>query len=751
MGKREKNLAVLALLSIAQAIQASAVVALVLGNIPKTSPLTKTVLPEWQALLRPEWEVLEYRLFVLVAMACMFGWVYLKRKELEDGNLYAQIKSYLFVEIILAALFLCAGFQMSVYPFRADLAHAGIIALTVVALIVKIFWKALKEWGAAWRQLVKEMVLHPSWPGVSICLSMALIAAIIYIPNPQAVVARFFFGEQYHHNDSFVMGPAFAHTVGIVPDVDVISQYGIGFPILIAEASKIFGGFSYVNVLNVFIWGTLIYYLLWFFLLRAWWQSSVWALVAILWGIKWQMFHEGAYPLVFTYGSMTVMRYLYDVLYFGCLYMFLWRANTRYLFLAAACCGFGVFYLTSEGIYASASFMVFLVVMAILINRKYVPEVFKISKKQWAVAIAIIPTVFALCLYGAVGPHMFTKDFWMKAGEFIGYFTGGFGLAPLTQNFEQREFWRGFTGFIIPIGYLFSLLMAIGFLVFKRLDYKSMAFIVVLSVYGLGTYHYYIARSTGTSYAVVCLPLVFSAVFWLKALCEQKKFQAAAIGMLLAACFALGTNHLFISYPNIFNWSHNPMVDLKVAQPLPAGGPYFNHLFRDTTDDMRVGKNSLGNTDEQLWAENNFASDDQLVEYYRQASNFSQDVDLITQLTNPLDRVPLMSSFEITMLMQANRQPYFYYFPLVISRPMNMRTFAAISIYTKDQLKATIDQLEEDKPLYIFIERVFLSDAVPKAYFFRYPTTMLLLEYVRQHYAPYKEGQYLTAMKRIAL
>ena len=63
--------------------------------------------------------------------------------------------------------------------------------------------------------------------------------------------------------------------------------------------------------------------------------------------IKWQMFHPGVYPFVFTYGSATPMRYSYDVVYFWCIWMHIKTGEKEWLWGAAAACGFGIYYLTS--------------------------------------------------------------------------------------------------------------------------------------------------------------------------------------------------------------------------------------------------------------------------------------------------------------------------------------------------------------------------------------------------------------------
>ena len=146
------------------------------------------------------------------------------------------------------------------------------------------------------------------------------------------------------------------------------------------------------------------------------------------------------------------------------------------------------------------------------------------------------------------------------------------------------------------------------------------------------------------------------------------------LACIALAAYALVTNHNYVSYPNIVNLSRNPLVDPWVVNPLPDGRSYFNHLFSQLPVDTRLPFNSLGETDEKLRSEKDFAGDEDLRKYYTREFDFSQDARLIDDLVPPQEKVALVSSFETKILMDARRQPFFYYVPLVISRPMHMRT-----------------------------------------------------------------------------
>ena len=345
-----------------------------------------------------------------------------------------------------------------------------------------------------------------------------------------------------------------------------------------------------------------------------------------------------------------------------------------------------------------------------------------------------------------------TAQFWNNIGEFINYFLSGFGLEHMYKTLLDHKYLESLMGFVLPMFYVLTLLIFLGRLAFN-LSPKEEWMVVVLCFYGMGTYHYYIARSTGTSYYAVILPLVFVLGYWLKmvinSLQENRRTPVRLVLAALAA-WALLTNHMFLAYPNIVNLSSHPLTDPKVALPLPAdGNPYFNHLFRNFNPELKLSFNSLGSTQEEILAESDFADDNALIDYYRRNSSFSQDARLIDSLTAPSDEIPLISGFETEILMHANRKTFFYYFPLIISRPMTMRSFEVCSIYTTDQLAKTIKKFEDTKPPYVFMERIYMVNEVPKSFLFEYPSLIPLINYVRTHYTLVAQGEFLVALKRM--
>jgi len=742
-----RNLFFLTFLALLWAWQVMMVMAYGLGHYPAHSALSTQVLPEWQFLLKAEWKPFIYRLSLIAAVVFEIALLWINRRNVDTKDLFKEWKTYLTIEAIVTFLWTSAAFKMIVYADHPELATGAFKILLIASLISKVFYHRWQAWGKKCWEWCFGKIPNPYCPPIAEWAVPLILFVLIYIPNIEAIVARMFIGEQFHHNDSFIMGPGWAYLSGQVPDVDIISQYGIGFVVVISRIAQFLGGYTYEHVMSVMVIGTLLYYIAWYLLLRQWLGSIMLVLAVMLLAIKWQMFHPGVFPFVFTYGSTTPIRYIYDVVYFWCLWMHIKTGHKKWLWGAGAACGFGIYYLTSEGLYGTASFDAYILLL----------YVFPQWRKRFSMRLRdsmlwVFPFIMAfLFLTMTIGYHIATAQFWNNLGEFITYFTSGFGLEPMYKTLQDHKYLESLLGFVLPMGYVLTLLILLSRLAFN-LSPKEDWLAVVLCFYGLGGYHYYIARSMGTSYYAVILPLVFVMGFWSKMIIgclKENKRTAVRLVLVVLAAWALLTNRMFMAYPNMINLSNHPLTDLRVALPLPDGGFYFNHLFRNFNPALKLKFNSLGGTDEGILAETDFKDDAALVDYYRKYSRFTEDVHLIASLTAHSEEVPLISGFETEMLMQANRKTFFYYFPLLITRPMKMRSFEVCSIYTTDQLAKTINKFEKVKPPYVFMERIYMVNEVPNAFLYEYPSLIPLINYVRTHYTPVAQGKFLVALKRI--
>lgn len=690
-------------------------------------------------------------IFSLAGIAVHGFCVVLMRARLGDQGMIRGLKSFLLIESILTALLLSAFFKVIVYDDRPILATWIFWALTALTALNKIFWPEIKTIFVKSDALIRRLAKAKYFPPIFAAVFAAFTALLIYVPNPEGALARIFIGEQFHHWDSFVMGPGMAYSTGSVLNVEVVSRYGLGMPIIVSHLTKIFGGFTHLNVLIVLIAVCIAYYVLWYLLLSRWLGVFI-AAIVILVAVRTQMFHTGTYPFVFTYPSATPMRFCFDILFMASVFGHLVSHRRIFLLGAGLFAGAGIFHLTAEGLYLTAALYFYLLAHVLTPHyRRYVCS----SAKDivFIVGCFVMPVVVAAGLfYAAQGTHMFRAEFWKNMTDFAMFFLSGFGTNPIYQSLQSRLYLQSLMGFVMPLGYVFSLVLLTSLWCLRKLTYRDI-FAAVLCVYGLGLYHYYISLSMWTSYYMIGLPFWFVMGYWLKTLTSRLPArQAYNTKLVLFTCafLALMTNHNFLSYPNALNVSRNPLVDPLVAQPLPNRMPYFNHLFYQYPDAYKMPLNSVGETDEQLKMEPDFRTDSQLVEYFRQEFDFDEDAKLIQNLTPSKSRVALVSSFEIKILMQADRQPFFYVFPLVNSRPMRMRNFVVTHLYTVDHLKRTLAQLEDNKPEYVFMERIFLNRTIPQAYIYDSPGLLDVLNYINDGYEPVSYGKYLVAMKRKA-
>jgi hypothetical protein len=716
-------------------------------------PAGQDLLNEWQSQLRPKGDIWFYLVFIISAVAILCGCMKIFSKRLADPAFARILMVYAVVEIIWTGLLLCTWWKLIIYDYRSQLAHIAFYVLLVLGVVIKIFWPELCRiarvfWAFA-LDARKRLLFRRSVD----LLFLAFIVLAIYIPDPQAALAKMFVGEQYHHFDDSVMGPVWIAISGNKVYVDNFSEYGFGLPIIIGHLAQWIGGVSYEHVFVVIMWVCIIYYLLLYLLMRRWYQNILIAIAATLVLIKVQLFYSFSYPMTFTYPSGKVLRSCLDIFFMVSLLAHIHTHRSRYLYFASVITGLAMYYVFTTGIDLFCGLSVYLILH--LLSLPFRQYIYKVRTDLLKV-LTYFSLPFIICcflMWLSVGQHLWTGEFWHNVVEFPHLAAMGFLRERYLRGIEVGNFWDVTFGCFIPIVYIFSMIY-IGILFYGgKARYKDI-FIVVLSVYGLSMYQHYASQSVGNDYYMRAVPFVFIVFHWvnvlLSALPDLRRFKITVV--LAAFCaFCLLTNHNFISHPNLLNFSRNPYTDPLVARPLPDGRPYYHHQFAGITDDFKLSANSLGQQDEQLiYSSDYFKNDEELKKYWQKEFDFTPDAALIDELTAPGSKAALISSFDVKMLMQANRRPYFYFFPLMVNRPMYMRIYAHINtnIFVKDQLQMLLDRLAQDKPEYIFMERIYLNRERPKRYFKELDNLLPLLDYVYAHYGPYKNGYFLVAMKR---
>jgi len=655
------------------------------------------------------------------------------------------------VEGLLVFFLLNALFKMHVYYYQPVLAQRAFVILLVIFLIVNIFWGPIERFLKGVGGLLMD---ENNVPALKIMANAAFIVFIflfLYVPDLEAAIARVFMGEQYHTIDGCLMNTAWAYHAGCKLNVDVNNRYGLGFGVMTAKLSDLLGGCTYLNVYTIVMLACIVYFIAAYGLLRWWLKSVPIAMAGILIFLKLQPFHEETSSFYLTNPSTTVCRYFFDLPFLFMVLLFL-RTSKKYFLLAAALvCSVALFYVSDTGIYLSITYYAFLILVYTFKDIR--DKIYTGVNGLWfAAALALIPPLGELALLRLTqGPAVFTAPFWHNM---TGYVVEMLWRAPvpLWEPLRNHEYWLFFMAMWIIMVYVLTMIFVGGLLFLKKMKHEHL-FVIVLCVYGLALGNYYINRTSITNCYKGSLPYIFILCFWVQiwARClstqVRKKFYMVFLGLCL---YALWTTHLTLAYPNVFNFSRNPAVDPLVASKLSKGRlGYFNQLFIQYPDAFKLPVNNLGETLEDWRTEDDFSSDEQLKEYYRREFNFPQDAALIDGLTKADEPVALISSFEIQMLIQANRKPFFYIFPIINSRQMHMRLFEVAEVWTTTQLNDTIKQLEDKKPAFVFMERVYLAREIPASFLYDMPAVCALVNYVRQNYVPYALGKYLVAMKRI--
>ena len=530
-----------------------------------------------------------------------------------------------------------------------------------------------------------------------------------------------------------------------VVDDHPMARHGVA--VMLAKLVNLMGGFGYVKVLGIMMWTVIIYYVLWFLLIRRLLASSLLALAAVLFVIRLQMFNLMTEPFTFAEPMATVFRYCFDIAVFWMMWMHIQTRKGIYLAFGAFFASLGLFYMWTTGMYMVFVFSLYTIASA------FVPCLGGSKDRlQWRNHAVVLASIFGLTLcwfYLTLGQHLLEPRFWQNMVEYNGLFVKGVFSDPLTAPILRKNYLVGIGGLVLPLFYLGIFLYNAGKVIDGKIEKKDV-FFGLLAFYGLEIHSYYMLRAS--QWYTISLPVIFLLFYLLsKALGKGPRYwqKIVAGGLVVASLYCLMTSRLFTGYPDLLNFSRNPIVDPRTFLRVgPRLVPYFHQLLADFPESFKVPLNSLGQKDEQLKFEQDFPDQEALKDYYDQQTALPEDTALIRRLTARDERVAIISSFEITFLNNADRKPFFYYFPLINNRPLTVRNFMVTGLITYTQLQKVLDQMESDKPPYIFMEKVFLTPQVPQGYFYQFPDLIIILRYVLAHYEPVAYGKYLVAMKR---
>jgi len=683
------NIITITLLVFIEALQILIIVALIFSFIPIPVPaLTKKFFLLTQYVVRLKRDSLFYHVWIAAGIGLQGLLIFFNRRRLWEEDLGRKFLPYICTMAGFVIIQVFAVFKILLWadPWWAR----GLLYVSLGAgILARIFWPEF------WRLISKvwTQLTSPSIPGWVYLLMDAgglfILAFLVFTPDLDKVLFRIFSYDKFYHFDIFLMSPAWAYHKGMALNDQVITSYSLILPIIFNSLMKSLGKFDYPQAVSIMVGICSIYYLLFYAVLRYWLKSVLLALTGLALAVKLQFFHWGVFPLLWIYPSATPLRYFPDIFFLFFLLRFSQDLQLRWLAAGAAAVGLGLVWSLDVGVYMYGT-LIIAVLSYVYTNSKRLDE---------CGAIVLLPLMLALgVLIVCYGPLTFHAQFWQNTFEFSSLFLQGWGALPITDGLKDKQFFAFCMGLMIPVVYAGTLLYSLGTFLF-HLSRRHL-FMALVSVYGLGVYHYFIYRSGVTSYDVVIIPFIFVLLFWAQSLldlCKDRRQIGLKVFLFVWALTALVTGFLFTYYPNALNLSGFDWAPEK--------------------------------------------------KFYLENFDFTRDASLIGALTAPQEPVALISSFETKILIQADRRPFFYYFPVMESEHMNVPQQRGMHIYTYFRLKRTLRQLQEQKPVHLFIESRLFDGPDARNYEDTHEGFKQLMGYIRLHYQYQGRGQYLAALR----
>lgn len=679
-----------------EALQFLIVLALAFSFVPlPVADFFKELPPKLQAAVHPKRDIFFYRCFLLFAVglqAATAFWFHHRRTAVPRRQFFKAAAA----DACLVAVELFAVFKVWQYD-NPQWARVLLYAALGGWVFLRIFWDECQQGARVISEVImnKQRTLRWGIDGVV----LLLLIVCLWVPDVQKALARVFVWEQFRNWDQAIMMPAWAAVNHEGLNTDVYAWWGMGAAVFIGKCAKLLGGFDYARVLTVMMGMVIVYYALLYAFLRAWLGSVVLAAACVAVAVKVQMFNSGISPIIWAFPQDTPLRHWLDVPVLWCLWRHTQFHRRKYLDWAACGIGAGLAWSFSTGLCLLAAFWGYLIFLAMRHESRSVLYSNYLEIRRTCFS-AVLPLCVMIAIFlGMQGRGILGGEFWRNLWEPIGLFLGGTGTLSFYSCLFDRHFFAFIAGFVIPLIYVWTLMIA-GGMEFYETGMRRDIFVVPLCLYGLAMYLHYLAHASTNHYYAVGVPVVMVLGFWaLKLLDFLAPAQRIKVAGLLAilAWGALLTNTYFVYYPNVFDLSHN------------------------------------------VWATE--------VGLYQSGFSFDEDAQMIARLTPPQTKAAVISSFEVPMLMQANRQPFFYYAPLVNSQRVDINGFAGTSLITQERLDKTIRQITDQNPDYIFVDKRLLG-TWPAEYARYYPGIILALKYVVDHYEPQDQGRILVALHR---
>jgi len=542
------------------------------------------------------------------------------------------------------------------------------------------------------------------WFCLLVLVSLFCISGFL-IHDIHALFDVAYFWERQQTNQTFTLAAAYWDFSGGLPGVDGEALFGVGLPVLIGQMCKLAGTFDWEMIFQAALWCIIVYTVFWFVLYSRVFRSPLLALAVWFLFLKFRLLSaEGGALFTMINWNASPIRYYGDVFFLIAICAH-WSSRKRAWLILAACIGaFQLFLVTSVGAILCFLMGIYLCIY-IAAHTMSDPRSRGRAFKDSVLAIILSVLLYGSIMFAIYGAHLGQASFWSEYFIHFKLFNNGFSNGPYINHLFTDP-----GNLFLSIGFISLYLLSIGpgfCLVLQRqfTDIRPMM-VVVLSFYGLLHHqHFIILADTSVMGRDAAIEL-FLVFIWYDILIEQRpRFlkQGISAVLLIGAIIFLINDPKWRSYPNFYH--------PRAQWPLSVDISHFK-------------------------------------DYFDKTYAFEDDVTMIRQLTAPKDRVPIVSEHELMLLIKSHRTPFFFVFPLVYSDQIGRAWFPQDQIFTIDRMQRTIDQIKDQKPPVIFVERKLFQVPLPAPYHgIQVPLVQILTE-VLKSYEPQTASPYLIAFRR---
>ncbi len=586
-------------------------------------------------------------------------------------------------------------------------------ALFIIGSLSAVFAKALLP--GVWRSVssahghskitpvkAQGAVFTQKWFCLLVFISL-FCASVFFIPDMHALFDAVYFLERQGQNLIYVFGAAYWSFSGGLPGVDGINLYGVGLPVVIGQICKLAGAFNWEMIFQVILWLIIAYTVIWFAVCTRIFRAPLLALAVWLIYVKFRLLsYDGGGLGIFLRLNASPIRYYGDVLFLAAICAH-WSSRKRAWLIAAGCiAAFHLFLNTSIGGILCLLMGVYSFIY-VLADMKTTPTEKYKSLKDVLLALGVSAALYWSIMLGLYWSNLAQPLFWHEFFFYLKAPMEGFSSGLYLNNLFTEPGTFLFSLGLITL-YLLGLWPALCLLLQRRFADMRPMIILVWSFYGLLHHqHFFSALDSITRDLTIGLLLVF---IWYDILIEQQPHflkQRVSVVLLISALILFFNSPNWKDYPDIFH----PKVRLI-----------------ETVD------NSY------------------LKEYFDKTYAFDEDVKLIQKLTASGDHVPIVSDHELILLIKSHRKPFFYVFPLIFSDQLGRMWWPADQFMSMSQFQRTMDQIKNEKPPVIFVERKMFQIPVPApTRGFAYPLSQIVNEVLKE-YKPVESSPLLIAFRR---